>query len=289
MVSVTLSILRSTITLAFLCLHAQHAIADEPALTLRREANWLIIDGSHLPGEAIRINYLEAYCRAGSTEADWGKHTVIGHRSELVFRSADGRRIEIRDELQDGVIVKHRIEARQDEVLFQLELHNTGKKASEAHWAQPCVRLGTFTGYSDKLEGNLEDYLPKCFVFLDGKLSRMPTRDWATKARYVPGQVWKPAHVPATDVNPRPLSRLTTSNGLIGCFSADEKLIFAMASEPYQELFQGVARCLHADFRIGGLKPGERKTVRSKIYLVKNDVPALLKRYEADFPEQVGR
>lgn len=287
--SETLRNIHSVCILAFLLFRTQHAIADEPALTLGCEANWLIIEGSHLPGGAIRINYPEAYCRSGSTDADWGKHTVIGHRSEVISRNADGKRMEIRDELHDGVVVKHRIEARQDEVIFHLELHDPSEKASEAHWAQPCVRLGTFTGFSDKLEGNLEDYLPKCFVFLDGKLSRMPTRDWAKKARYVPGQVWKPAYVPATDVNPRPLSSLTTSNGLIGCFSADEKLIFAMASEPYQELFQGVARCLHADFRIGGLKPGERKTVRSKIYLVKNDVPALLKRYEEDFPEQGKR
>jgi hypothetical protein len=84
------------------------------------------------------------------------------------------------------------------------------------------------------------------------------------------------------------MSKNVTSNGLIGCFSADEKMVFAMATEPYQELFQGVARCLHADFRIGGMAPGEQKEIRSKIYLVKNDVPALLKRYEVDFPEHVN-
>ena len=63
-------------------------------------------------------------------------------------------------------------------------------------------------------------------------------------------------------------------------------MIFATAWEPYQELFQGIARCLHSDFRIAGLNPGERKTIRGKIYLTKYDVPALLKRYEADFPDQ---
>jgi len=50
-------------------------------------------------------------------------------------------------------------------------------------------------------------------------------------------------------------------------------------------LFQGVARCLHSDFSLGGLAPGERKDVRGKIYLVPADVPALLKRYERGFPE----
>ncbi len=99
-------------------------------------------------------------------------------------------------------------------------------------------------------------------------------------------QVWCPRQVPRTDVNPRPLSPLVPSNGLIGCFSSDEKQIFAVAFEPYQELFQGVARCLHSDFRIGGLKPGESKQIKGKIYIVPNDVPALLNRYEKDFPEQ---
>ena len=86
-------------------------------------------------------------------------------------------------------------------------------------------------------------------------------------------------------MNPRPLSPLVPSNGLIGCFSGDEKWIWAMAWEPYQELFQGVARCLHSDFRIGGLAAGETKTIRGKMYVVPADVPALLARYAKDFPE----
>jgi hypothetical protein len=54
-------------------------------------------------------------------------------------------------------------------------------------------------------------------------------------------------------------------------------------------LFQGVARCLHSDFRLGGLQPGETKTIRGKIYIVPNDVPKLLQRYGRDFPEHVRR
>ena len=85
------------------------------------------------------------------------------------------------------------------------------------------------------------------------------------------------------DVNPRPLNPHTPSNGLIGCFSADESMILATAWQPYQELFQGVIRCIHSDFRIGGLAPGETKTIRGKLYLVPADVPRLLARYRADF------
>src|SRR5688572_30048552 len=35
-------------------------------LTLAREQNWLVIRGD-LPGGELRINYIESYCRAGST------------------------------------------------------------------------------------------------------------------------------------------------------------------------------------------------------------------------------
>jgi hypothetical protein len=62
-------------------------------------------------------------------------------------------------------------------------------------------------------------------------------------------------------------------------------MIFATAWEPYQELFQGVAHCLHSDLRLGGLKPGEEKVVRGKIYLLPNNPEALLTRYQQDFPE----
>jgi len=184
--------------------------------------------------------------------------------------------------------VDHTVTAHADEIDFRLVANNPSAKASEVQWAQACPRLARFTGF-DPEGKDIDDYLPKCFVFLGGKLSRMPTQPWAREARYTPGQVWGAPGVPKTDLNPRPLSTLTPSNGLIGCFSGDEKLIFATAWEPYQEIFQGVARCLHSDFRIGGLAPGETKTIRGKIYLVPNDVPALLARYEKDFPGQTRR
>jgi hypothetical protein len=50
---------------------------------------------------------------------------------------------------------------------------------------------------------------------------------------------------------------VATSNGLIGCYSADERLLVATAWEPYQNLFQGIISCLHADPMIGGLAAGE--------------------------------
>jgi hypothetical protein len=259
-------------------------------LTLGREGNWLIIRGARIPAGEIRVNYLEAYCRGGSTDADWFGHTVIPHTNALISLSPDGKVLRLRDTLADGLVVEHTITAGVDEVEFRLIARNPTTHRSEAQWAQPCVRLSEFTGFgNDSSLGDLTNYLPKCFIFLDGHLARMPTRDWATQARYTPGQVWAAPGVPRSDLNPRPLSKLTPSNGLIGCFSGDGKHIFATVWEPYQELFQGIARCLHSDFRLGGIGPGATRRIRGKIYLVPNDVPALLKRYQHDFPEQLGK
>lgn len=254
-------------------------LAAEPApIELKWESNGLLISGPELRGREPMLMYLEAYCR-GDSSSRLFHQSVIPHKSELISSSEGGRKIKLKCTVSDGVIVEHTITATHDEIDFRLTATNPTDKTSEIHWGQPCLRLGRFAG------GDETTYLKQCFIFLDGKLERMPTRDWATEGLYTPGQVWVPKHVNRKDVNPRPLSKLVPSNGLIGCFSADESQLLAVAFEPYQELFQGVFGCIHSDFRIGGLKPGEIKKVRGKIYLLKNDIPALLKRYEKDFPE----
>ncbi len=255
-------------------------------LTLSWEHDILVIHGEHLPGKKVEILYIEAYCRPNSHTTDWGKHTVIGHTTRVLSMSPDRRRLELECRLNDGATVRHIITAHEDEVDFRLTAHNPTQEVSEAHWAQPCIRVGDFTGLGDPHRRRSYEYLAKSFVFLDGELSLMPTKDWATEARYVPGQVWAAPGVAGADVNPRPLNPNTPSNGLIGCFGARDQLIMATAWEPYQELFQGVITCLHSDFRIGGLQPGETKQIHGKIYFVANDVPALLERYARDFPQQ---
>lgn len=262
------------------------AAADDPALTLDWEDHRLTISGDALPGGSMEILYIEAYCRPGSTERPWDE-TVIGHETELLERSADGARLVLRDTLDDGVVVTHTITAADDEIDFRLIAHNPTDTASQAHWAQPCVRVDLFTGTTrDDARALAPAYVRQSFIFIDDKLAMLPTEPWATEALYTPGQVYCPSHVDRDDVNPRPLSSLVPSNGLIGCFSADRRQIAATAWEPYQELFQGVIACLHSDYRIAGLDAGETKSIRGKLYLVDADVAQLLERYEADFPEQ---
>jgi hypothetical protein len=252
------------------------------ALAISWADNMLTIAGEQIPGNEIQVWYLEAYCRPGSTDRDW-RQTTIGHTTRLVSAADDRRKLKLECRLNDGVIVRHTITANQDEVDFRLVARNPTDTPSQAHWAQPCMRVDRFTG-SDQ-----QTYLARSFMFLAGTMQRMPTQPWATSARYTPGQVWAPKNVNRADVNPRPLNALPPDNGLIGCFSADDKTILATAWEPYQELFQGVIVCLHADFRIGGLGPGEEKQIRGKIYVVPNDLKALLARYQRDFPEQTPK
>lgn len=257
----------------------------EPAdhLRISWSADWLAVRGGLLGGQELRIHYLEAYCRSHSTNRRW-EQTVIPHRTKMLEADPAGARLVIEDTLADGVVMRHQILAGKDEVDFQVAAHNPTTRPSDAHWAQPCVRAGPFAGFSDK---SGDAYLPKCFIFLQGKIVRLPTSHWATTALYRPGQVWCPNGISRDDVNPRPLSDQVPDNGLIGCFRADDQAILATAWEPYQELFQGVAACIHSDFRIGGLAPGQTKNIRGKIYIVPADVNAMLSRYHHDFPEHV--
>jgi len=261
---------------------APSAAAEPPkTLSLEWKQEYLTIRGP-FPTGSITVMYLEAFCRPGGHQRAWSE-TVIKHTTELLSRNADGTRLELRSTLVDGVVVDHVITSTEDEVDFRLTAHNPTPEASEVQWAQPCIRVGTFTGRGQ------EDYIEQCFVFIDGNLTRLPTTPWATEALYTPGQVYRAPGVKPQDVNPRPLSPLVPSNGLCGCFSQDGRWILATAWEPYHELFQGVITCIHSDFAINGLKPDERKEIRGKIYLVPADVPALLARYERDFPEHFSR
>ena len=182
--------------------------------------------------------------------------------------------------LEDGVVVDHTITAGDDEIDFRL----TGRtipptKTPSRSRRQPCVRVDELTG-----RGKL-DYIPYCFIFVDEKLTRLPTEPWATEAIYVPGQVYCPPHVDPNDVNPRPLEQRGPQQRADGRhFSDDGQTILATAWEPYHELFQGVGTCIHSDFRLGGLAAGETEALQGEIYIVPADGNALL-RYHRDFPE----
>lgn len=264
-------------------------LAEEPDRTSGLRLTWkdryLEVHGDRIPGGPLRTHYLEAYCRPGSTDRDW-RETVIPHESRLLSASEDQTTIELEDRLADGVVVHHRITAAEDEVAFQVTATNPTSTASLAHWAQPCLRVDGFTGTDvAQSRDTYPPYIRKCFLLLDERLTRLPTKPWALEARYVPGQVYAIAGVDRNDVNPRPLSVITPQTGLTGCYSADESMMLAIAWEPSQEVFQGVITCMHSDFRIGGLQPGQTKQIRGRLYILPTDEAELLRRFREDFPD----
>ena len=230
-----------------------------------------------MPGGKMDILYLEAFCKTGSTKRIW-EQTTIPHKTQLV--SADEKFIKLRTVVEPAVEVLHEIRAGDDEVDFQLELKNNQKEAVDIDWFQPCIRVDRFT------DRNQEGYLSRCFIYTDRGLTTLDKTNRTEEALYRGGQVYVPAGINLNDVNPRPISNDQPANGLIGCFSADNKYIMATAWDHYQELFQGIFVCIHSDPRIGGLKPGETKKLHGKLYIMKNDPQELVSRYQRDFDQQ---
>lgn len=264
--------------------------ANEPLnskITIGWKDDILSVFHPNIPGGKIETWYLEAYCRPGSTDRVWDK-TVIGHETKILHSNHDGTEIKLRCHLKDGVIVDHLIRTDINGVRFNLIARNPTKKTSQAHWAQPCIRVGEFTGHGASQTDDKYAYIKNCFVFQDKDdiPDFLPTKDWALKARYTPGQVWRPININGNDVNPRPLHPTTPYKNIIGCISKDKKWLLASVWDPCQELFQGVIRCIHSDFRIGGLEPGEQKEIRGKMYLMENDINKFMKLYDQEFPSK---
>lgn len=255
------------------------AAPPEPAVPLDVRISWkdeyLTIQANGLPGGPIEVRYLEAFCLPGSTDRKW-EETVVPHKTELVEVQA-GTVLRLVSRVEPAVRVEHVIHAEPDGVRFEVELTNEGKEASNITWAQPCIRVAGFTG------GDQASYVRQCFlVMADGPkfLHELPHTE---AARYLGGQVYVPEGVDRDDVNPRPLSPVVPALPLIGCVSQDGHWLLAAAWSETQELFQGVITCIHSDFRIAGLAPGETKRLTGWIYLLPNNVDALVRRYRADF------
>ena len=259
-------------------LNFSSSAAAAPALSLDWTNNLLTISGPNVPGEKIEVWYLEAFCRKGATGRDWNK-TTLPHKTKLV--SSEPHRLRFLTTVEPNVEMRHEIRARSDEVEFQFELKNLGDQAVDIDWFEPaCIRVERFTGL------NQSNYIFKSFIFTDKGLTTMDKTHRREEALYHGGQLYVPKGIDLRDINPRPISPDQPVNGLIGCFSADDKYLLATASSTTHELFQGVYVCLHSDPHVGGLVPRETRRFHAKLYLLKNDPEQLLKRYRKDFGAQ---
>lgn len=262
---------------------AVSARAAQPGFRLGWTNNVLTLRHPNLPPEGLEVWYLEAFCRAGGWDRDWSA-TTLPHRTRLLSASRDGRRLKFLTTLDGGVEVRHEVRAGRDAIDVRFDLRNRGATNWPAQWFQPaCIRVAGFTGRDQ------QGYLDRSFIFTRDGLRFLDQLPRTVEARYRGGQVYVPAHTERADANPRPICPEPPVNGLIGCVSADGNWILATASDRTHELFEGVYVCLHSDPRIDGLRPGERRKLRQKIYLVPNDPERLLKRYRRDFPARNGR
>ena len=242
--------------------------------------NLLSVSGANLPDGKLDVWYLEAFCRSGAHDRDW-RQTTLPHRTTLLTNDSN-RVLRFRTLVQTNVEVMHVVTAGADEVDFQFTLSNRRAQDVDLQWFQPaCIRVEKFTGCVQS------NYTAKSFIFTERGLTTLDQTRRTAEALYHGGQVYVMPGVSMNDANPRPLSPDRPSNGLIGCFSADGKQLLATDSDATHELFEGVYVCLHSDPRVSGLKAGETKTIHAKLYVLPNDVPALLRRYSRDFPARV--
>jgi hypothetical protein len=247
------------------------------ALEISWTNNLLTVSDARLPSGKLDVWYLEAFCRSGAWGRDWRK-TTLPHRTTLT--SADPHHLKFLTTVEPEIEVIHEIDAAKDELDLHFQLTNKGRQRVDLQWFEPaCIRVAAFTGCEQS------KYIARSFIFTQGGLTALNHLRRTTNAIYLGGQVYLPGSVALQDANPRPICMDHPVNGLIGCFSADNRWLLATASDRTHELFEGVYVCLHSDPRVDGLDPGQTKELRSKIYFLPNDPKALLKRYHHDFPD----
>ena len=115
--------------------------AEPEPFVLTWESNFLTIrrpihSPLQIPGGPIRVHYIEAYCRPGSTDREWSK-TTIGHKTEVVGGKQGSSHLVLRSTLKDGVIVEHDLRGLPSAVEFQLTARNPTRHESQVQWAQP--------------------------------------------------------------------------------------------------------------------------------------------------------
>jgi hypothetical protein len=252
--------------------------AQNQQLHLSWTNNLLTVVGPDLPGGKLSIWYLEAFCGPRAHDQSWNK-TTIPHKTRLVRASEQGDLLEFETTVSVGVEMSHRVKVVPNGVNFDYTLINKSAVPVDIQWFQPaCIRVAEFTG-SDQT-----NFIKRSFIFTKRGLTLLADTDRTEEALYKGGQVYIPAQIPAQEANPRPLAAAQPVNGLIGCFSADGTKLLATASDQTHELFEGVYVCLHSDPHVGGIKPGETRKFHAMVYLMPNNISALLKSYQADFP-----
>lgn len=270
--------LRAAFFLALLICSAGPGLHAADRFTVSWTNNLLTLQHPQLPGGPLDVFYLEAFLRSGANQRNWGQ-SVMPHKTRLLAADKKGRWLKFHTEVQPGVDVEHEVRAGRDEVDFQFTLHNRNNQPVDLQWFQPaCIRVAGFTGRDQ------QSFIDRSFIYTSAGRTWLRNTGRTEDALYRGGQVFPMPGIPDIEANPRPLSKVRPSLGLVGCVSADDRWLLATASDRTHELFEGVYVCLHSDPHVGGLKSGEHRKVRSKIYFLPNQPDRLMKRYRRDFP-----
>ena len=101
-----------------------------PGVEASRGAHAPQPSGERLPGGELKVWYLEAYCRAGSTDRGWSQ-TVIPHETRLLERRPDPNQLVIRLDPSTGVRIvldAHRADSarRVAPITFDVEFAQMG-------------------------------------------------------------------------------------------------------------------------------------------------------------------
>jgi hypothetical protein len=228
-----------------------------------------------LPGGTLEILYPEAFCRTGAATQDW-RNTTWPHRTRLITNNSSVE-LTLLTEINEKVVLRHRLTALSNGIEFHYEFENHGPEI-DLEWFQPaCMRVQKFTGKDQT------GYLQNAFIVTAQGRQFLANLPRETNALYLGGQVFLEQSRKKFNANPRPLSPVQFSIPIIGCVSADGKWLLALASDVTHELFEGIYVCLHSDPNVGGLKAGERKQRRSRLYFLPNDAARLLEAYQREF------
>jgi len=124
----------------------------------------------------------------------------------------------------------HEVRTGSNTIDFQFALTNQGRQPLDLEWFQPaCIRVGRFTGMDQS------NYVSRSFIFTERGLTTLDKTRRRQEGFYRGGQVYVPNGINLADVNPRPICQDQPVNGLIGCFSVDDKQVLATASSSTHE------------------------------------------------------
>jgi len=101
-----------------------------------------------------------------------------------------------------------------DEVDFELTRGINGP--TPRHIGRNPCSVGDFPGFGPKADGKMITLTCPMFLFIDGKLERMPTKVGRPKRVMFPGKEWCPANVPRTSQSAG-IEPHMPSKGVIGC------------------------------------------------------------------------